>query len=192
MTKKPPLMTPALKAFAAERYLADVPPRDLVQELKAKFGVDVKPAALRQWLTRSGLGVRRRALDTKTCALVSSAKLEALAKTKAAAPRLHLARWAETTVTVADKALEMAAESTKPRDLASATSAASAAIRLFRLCAGLDGPESGPASRIQFNYNFSNIVPLIPGQAQATQGVVEVVVSPASDVEASEMDKDGG
>jgi hypothetical protein len=192
MKPQPPLLTPALKAYAAERYLADVPPRELVLELKAKFGVDVRPSALRQWLTRSGLGVRRRQIDARTCTLVSSARVEALAKTKAAAPRIHLARWAEATVTLADKALEMASESTKPRDLASSTSAASAAIRLFRLCAGIDGPESGPASRIHFNYNFSNIVPLIPGQAQATQGVVEVVVSPAADVEAPEMDKDGG
>jgi hypothetical protein len=182
---QPQLLTPALKQYAIARYLASVPPRDLVTEIKSKFGVDVKVGPLRQWLTRSGLAARKRQVEARVCALVSSAGVETIAKASAAAPRSHLARWAASTVTIADKALVMAGEATKPRDLASSTAAASSAIKLFRICAGIDGPVQRVAST--FNFDFSNL-PAPRHIAVTPAGLTSISTSPGSP--ATELDVD--
>jgi hypothetical protein len=147
------------RSFVVERYLADVPPRELVDELAEKFGVVVKPSALRQWITRSGLAKRRAELDRKTCSLVSRAKVNALAKTKASEPVKHIENWALRTVGVTERAIEMAEGATKPRELASAVAAMSTGIRLYRLLVGIDGPGSGGPKAANFNFNFAAIVP---------------------------------
>ena len=178
----PPLLNSAMKAYIAERYVSfDVAPRDLVVELKKKFGLSIRPSALRQHLTRTGLGIRRKQVDAKVSTLVSSASVSQIAKMKSSEPRAQLAKWVSSTVTIADKAIDMALASTRPRDLASSTSAASSAIKLFRMCAGLDGPD--PKLAGTFNFNFSNIVPGFPGQPQPAPAVEVEIVPPVSEDE---------
>lgn len=151
------LLAPEHQQYVKDRYLAgDVPPRELVRELAERFAVTVKPAALRQWLTRSGLGKRKAALDAKTCKLVSSATVTAIAKAKAAEPKKHLERWAEKTVAITDKAFGFAESAERPRDLCSAVAAASTSIRMFRILVGIDGPQQNTKP---FNYDFGNIKP---------------------------------
>lgn len=192
MPLQKPILPPELKTYAAERYLADVPPRDLVVELEKKFGVTVRAAALRQWLTRSGVCRRKAELDRKTCAIVSSAKVDALAKAKAAAPREHLERWADQTIKAADRAFELVGTAERPRDLASAASAASTSIRLYRLLAGLETPATRPPGTPVFDFNFMASKPvkltvtpegrteidLVPSQPDAATPAPLVTVSP--------------
>ena len=167
-----PLLPVEIQAYCADRYLAgNVPPRELVEELKQKFGISVTTAQLRQWLTRSGLGARKKDLDAKTCKLVSSAKITSLAKAKAKKPAEQIEEWTEKVVVVADKALDMAVQSTKTRDLAAATSAASSAIRLFRAMQGLDSAGSGCPV---FNFNFANESPVAVKIAQPAALEVQV------------------
>ena len=176
MAKPAPILSPELKAYATERYLAgNVPPRELVTELSEKFGVTVRNSALRQWLTRSGLGKRKAALDRETCAIVSSAKVTAIAKTRAEEPRKLIERWASKTVTAADRAFDMVGAATRPRDLASAASAANTSIRLYRLLVGIEGPESRPAGST-FNYNFASYVPT--RVSVTPQGHAEIEIAP--------------
>src|SRR4051812_45799468 len=103
MARKP-LLSPELATYVAERFVSgDVPARELVIELKSKFGADVKPEALRQFISRRGLARRKREVDKKVCTLVSAATGTAIAKAKAAGPAQHLERWATKTVTLSDK-----------------------------------------------------------------------------------------
>jgi len=178
-----------MKAYIAERYVSfDVAPRDLVVELKQKFGLSIRPSALRQHLTRTGLGIRRKQVDAKVSTLVSSASVSQIARVKSSEPRAQLAKWVNSTVTIADKAIDMALASTKPRDLASATSAATSAIKLFRICAGIDGPSSVDPHRPHFNFNFSNVMPL---RATVTpDGLTTISMSPANVHPVTEIDVD--
>lgn len=138
------LLSPELKTFVAQRYIAaGVQPKELVAELKRDFGIDRTAAQLRQFISRSGLAERKREVDAKTCALVSSAQATIIAKQRAALPAANLERWAEQAVSVADAAFEAASRSGRVRDLASATSAASTAIRMYHTCAGLTPGTSG-------------------------------------------------
>src|SRR5437868_2418605 len=94
----PPLFPAEIREFVAQKYLADVPPRELVAELRDRFNREVSAAQLRQFLSRSGLTERKRQVDRKTCALVSSASANGIARTKAAEPKQILERWAEKAV----------------------------------------------------------------------------------------------
>ena len=163
------LLTAEHRTFVAEKYLADTPPRELVEELKSKFGIVVQPSQLRQFISRSGLAKRKQVVDRKVVGLVSDAKVTAIAKARAALPGAHMAAWAEQTISVTDKAFSMAASSSKPRELASAVSAANTSVRLYRLMVGIDGPESGGPRAMKFNFNFANIQPTRAVQIQVAE-----------------------
>jgi hypothetical protein len=155
-----PVLSVEHQQYVAERYIAgDIPPRELVAELKEKFGVLVKPSALRQWITRSGLAKRKAEVERKTCALASSARTTALAKARAGDPSKHIQEWAERTIGVTQRAFAMAEAAAKPRELASAVSALNTSTRLYRLLVGIDGPGSGGPGAANFNFNFISTVP---------------------------------
>lgn len=161
MSRSPTLLPTPVATYAAERYVSgQATPRELVEELESKFAVTVTPAQLRQWLSRRGLCERKKQFDAEVSTVMSSSTTRALAKAASSEPAAKLAEWANRTATVADKALNMADRSTKPRDLASAVAAASAAIRTFRVCSGI---EDSLASRVTFNYNFATT--LVPAKA---------------------------
>lgn len=175
-----PLFSPEVKTFIARKYLAgDQAPRDIVVDLKKDFGMDVTSAQLRQFLSRSGLSARKREVDQKTCAIVSSAGATAIAKERAETGVKHLERWAQQAIAAADKAFAAAVESGKIRDLAAAVAAASAAVRLFHTCSGIE-PAAKPAQT--FNYSFSTIV--VP---PAPEVVAELPTDPGTGSQALEM-----
>jgi hypothetical protein len=165
-----PLLPPELKTFVAQRYLAaGRTPSELVVELKADFGVAITSAQLRQFLSRSGLSARKAEVDKKTCSLVSAAAASRIAKTRAADPVAQLEKWGDRAVAAADAAFAAAEQSGRPRDLASAISAAATAVRMYQACRGLDAAPRGPST---FNYSFASLV--IP-RADAAPEAVEVV-----------------
>ena len=175
--KRGPLLSPELKAYVAQRYLADTPPRELAVELKQKFGVSLPSPVLRQWCTRNGLGKRKKELDARTCALVSSATVSKLATAKASDPRKHLERWATRTVGITDKAFDLAESSWKPRDFSSAVGSLANAIKTYRICAGID---TGPSTNaVKFNFHFASEQPRKVGDS--VQVAVDLpACSPAS------------
>lgn len=170
-------LSPELKAYVAQRYLADTPPRDLVVELQTNFGVDIRPSALRQMITRSGLAKRRVELEKKTCALVSSSTVDRLARARAAEPKAVLSGWADRSAAAADKAFDFVDAATRPRDLASAAAAAAASVKMFRLCLGLDVPDSG--TRPVFNFNFASEIPRKLTAAELGQTEIAVSTEPS-------------
>jgi hypothetical protein len=153
------LLPPPLKSYVSERYLADARPAEIARELNEKFGHTITPAQLRQTISRSGLPARKQQLDAKVCGLVSSAKVTALAKVQAAAPAAEMAKIAERTLGLANKAVAMAEEATRPRELASATAALGTTIKLYRLMVGIDGAGSGGPRAATFNFGFAGITP---------------------------------
>lgn len=178
MAKRGPLLSPALKAYVAQRYLADTPPRELATELREKFGVSLSSAVLRQWCTRNGLGKRKKELDAKTCAIVSSAAISKLATAKAADPRKHLERWADRSISITDKAFDLAEASIKPRDFSSAVGAMSTAIKTFRICSGIDKPGD---PRVTWNFNLADYRPTKICDVELS-GSVEVSHTPGQPV----------
>ena len=159
MPKNKPLLPAELKTYVAERYLADARPREIVAELSSKFGVTVTSAQLRQWLTRSGAGAKRKEVERKASAFVSDARLNAIAKTRAASPAEQLGRWTSRAVKGAEKAFDLVDSATRPRDLASAASAAKNLVTLYRLTSGLEHSGNRPLGTPTFNFNFANDLP---------------------------------
>ena len=169
------------RTYLIEKYLAGVSAFELAPELLRKFGVSVTAGQLRQFVSRSGLAARKQEVDAKVVGLVSNAKVNALAKARAALPAAHMADWAEKSVTVTAKAFHMCEEASRPRELASAVSAANTAVRMYRLLAGIDGTESGPRA-MKFNFNFAN-VPAVRAAAALVSEVQPLLADVVDEVE---------
>lgn len=162
-------------SYAVDRYLGNTPPRELVVELKEKFGVVLTAAQIRQKLTRSGVGRKKKEIDQRACSLVSSARVAALAKLHAASPSAQLSKWAERAVAGADRAFAMVEAATKPRDLASAAAAAKSLVSTFRLTSGIENSTTRPPGTPTFNFNFSNeLLPTRVSVAPEGSAVIEL------------------
>ncbi len=178
------LLKPEHRAYVVERYLANTPPRELAAELAEKFGVVVPSSKLRQMLTRSGVGKRRKEIDAKTCAIVSSAAVNRIAQARAAEPQKHLEAWADRTVGITDRALTMAESASKPRDLASAVNAASTSIRTFRACMGLDREAGGATTNLMASFWGAPLPPRISVKVGNTEIAVTAGTPEAKPVDA--------
>lgn len=183
----PSLFPAEIRELISQLYLSDSAPRDIVVQLRERFGREVTAAQLRQFISRSGLSERRRQLDRKVCSLVSSAKVEAIAKVKSAEPQKVMAEWTTKVTELADKTLNSALSAERPRDLASLTSAMNTSIRVYRLLVDIDSPGSPGSPKISFNYNFSNVampragtpVPVTPVTSEAGAPVMSCSVEVA-------------
>ncbi len=146
------LLRPEHRAFAEQLYVVQgFPPRDVATELRERFNVQVRPAQLRQFFSRSGLSQKKAEVDRQVYGAVAATPAAAIAATRAAGPQEQLQIWTKALAGIADKALEMAKTSNRPRDLSAAAAAMTNAIRMFRSCAGL---EEGPRPPVTFDFNF--------------------------------------
>jgi hypothetical protein len=152
------LLLPEHRELVNQLYLQrDFSPQEICDELKQKFGVSLRSAQLRQIISRSGLAEKRRQLNREVTSIVSAAAITELAKSRAAGPEELMRQWAEAFAGIVQKSLEAASGAERPRDLASATSAAATAIRVFRNCSGLDAQYQPPKSVYTFDFASTRI-----------------------------------
>ena len=179
-----PLLKPEVMEYVAARYMTGATPRELVVELKTEFKVEVTAAALRQTISRRGLGRRRRAVDESVCKLVPAKAAAKIADARAEKPAERIAGWTEQLGAVADKTLAVAVKSNRLKDVSVAMTTASAAIKAYRLCAGLD--RGSGAAAASFNFNFCNGSPVsvtvAPAPSQPVAQAIEVQVTGVPDL----------
>jgi hypothetical protein len=152
------LLLPEHRELMNQLYLQrDFFPQEICDELKPKFGVSLRSAQLRQIISRSGLAEKRRQLNREVTSIVSAAAITELAKSRAAGPEELMRQWAEALAGIVQKSPEAASGAERARDLASATSAAATAIRVFRNCSGLDAQDQPPKTAYTFNFASTRI-----------------------------------
>jgi hypothetical protein len=164
----------------------NLPPSAVVLSLNTKFGTTFSLGQVQRYISSNHSAAKTAILrKVETIEVLSVNRIaRKIANDKADA----MVKFAGRSETLATKAFDMADRATDARTLTAAASAAKSAITMFRVCAGLDGPGSGPRGTSQFNFNFANVQPLMPGQAQPAQGVLEVVVSPAAEDDLDDED----
>ena len=181
------LFTDDQRAHIRRTYLhQNLPPSAVVLSVNEKFGTSFTLGQVQRHISNNHSAA-------KTAIIRKVETIEALSVNRIARKIANdkadaMVKFAGRSETLATKAFDMADRATDARTLTAAASAAKSAITMFRVCAGLDGPGSGPAGRSQFNFNFANVQPLMPGQAQPAAGVLEVVVSPAAEGDLDDED----
>jgi hypothetical protein len=157
------LLTSEHRTYLEQRYLYGIPPRELSLELERKFQIKVTSAQIRQTLSRTGVSAKKALIDEQTVKLMAEAQVTAIARAKIKAPQEHLDAWANSLIEIADKAMNIAKNSTSARELSSAAAALNNAIKLFRMCTNF---ENTPERQVMaFDHNFANrpmnwVVPL--------------------------------
>ena len=151
-------------------------PANVCLALNEKFGTTFKHGQVQRHISSNHSAAKTAIL--RKVATIEELSVNRVARKIANDKADAMVKFAGRSEILATKAFDMADRATDARTLTAAASAAKSAITMFRVCAGLDGPGSGPAGRASFNFNFANVQPLMPGQAQA-QAVVEVeIVAP--------------
>ena len=152
MTK---LLPPELRAHVENAYLTrDLDCREIVDELAREFKVQLTSAQIRQWVSRRGLAAKRRELNRQVHERINESAIASLAAIKSAKPEELFEEWSRKLVGLAEKSLDTATKSERVRDLASAMSAVSTAIKLYRNVTGTDTP--APKTPFVFDYNFAS------------------------------------
>ena len=152
MTK---LLPPELRTHVENAYLTrDLDCREIVDELTREFKVQLTSAQIRQWVSRRGLAAKRRELNRQVHDRINESAIASLAAIKSAKPEELFEEWSRKLVGLAEKSLDTTTKSERVRDLASAMSAVSTAIKLYRNVTGTDNP--APKTPFVFDYNFAS------------------------------------
>lgn len=170
------IFSPDHHDFIAKAYLQhSKQPAEVTELLNKRFETTFSVVQVQRHIN-IGLSKRRKAVKEKRTTIERKTDAQ-IARESARENQRVLGAFADKSKRVTDKALDMALSADNPRSLNAATSAAKAALTMFRVCAGLEGSEgAGPRGAV-FNFNFSAFRPPTEGQ----QPTVEVLVSEADD-----------
>lgn len=169
------IFSPEQRKFIHRAYLTEGHQTATVTELLNKrFGTSFQKKQVQRHINVR-LSQRRKVMVERRgeVGIKSDAQI---ARENAAKSTAVLAGFAEKTRKVTDKALDMALGARDARTMSAATSAAKAGLTMFRVCAGLEGPSTGPRA-VSFNFAFASVQPTIAGQ----QPAVEVQVTETRD-----------
>lgn len=165
------IFSPENQEFIARAYLEESrQPSEVTELLNQRFSTNFTVVQVQRHINRD-LSKQRRVTARKRAAIQKKTASQ-IAREQAAETQRVLGRFADKSKQVTDKALDMAIQADNPRSLNAATSAAKAALTMFRVCSGLeDGSNAGPRSTV-FNFNFASAQPLRDGEQPALEAQV--------------------